>query len=444
MAPSAPDDTVAYSDLERTHAAQRHGTTPSEDGFPLEDDLSGRSLSQYQVGDILGRGSMARVYRADHLGLGRTCALKVMNPALVAKQPRIVDRFWAEARAVANLVHPHVVTIHNLGTDRGYHFIEMEYVPGGRTLKEVLIHDGPLAPPAATLMVRQIARGLGAAHQAGLIHRDVKPANVLLSIDGVAKLADFGLVLRPSDRSASWPLAGTPSFMAPELFRGAEANPRTDFYSVGVTYFSLLTGLVPYSATRLETLIHLHQTAPPPDLRSHLSEAPEALVSLLERLLSKDPAQRHGSADELIDDLGRTLGELRQTATLVREALAGRVARMDAHGPDGHRLIVPLAGGRVQEVLIENTTSRTGERLLIVYSVCAPALSEHHEFALRLNAELTHGSLSVRHVDGEPMYVMSRSFPRHRVDAADVRSAVFEIARRGDWVEQQLTSRDVF
>src|SRR5262249_8015839 len=107
------------------HADRAPARAVPEDGFPADDDLTGGSIGQSRIGPILGRGSMARVYQADHLGLGRRCALKVMDPALVARRPDIVDRFWAEARAVAHLIHPNVVTIHNLGSDRGYHFIEM-------------------------------------------------------------------------------------------------------------------------------------------------------------------------------------------------------------------------------------------------------------------------------------------------------------------------------
>ena len=102
-----------------------------EDGFPKRDDLKRKRLAHYRLGSVLGRGSMARVYAAEHLGLGRKCAIKVLNPGLVALQPLVRERFWAEARVVANLVHPHVVTIHNVGSDRGYHFIEMEHVAGG-------------------------------------------------------------------------------------------------------------------------------------------------------------------------------------------------------------------------------------------------------------------------------------------------------------------------
>src|SRR3982750_3181828 len=125
-----------------------HGdlSAPEPDGFPEVDDLVSGFLGQYRIGEVIGRGSMGRVYRGEHQGLGRTCAIKVMNPGLVTRQPQIVERFRAEARAVAGLVHPHVVTVHNLGSDRGYHYLEMEYVPGGVSLRETLIREGALEP----------------------------------------------------------------------------------------------------------------------------------------------------------------------------------------------------------------------------------------------------------------------------------------------------------
>ena len=150
----------------------------------LSDSLLGRRVGQYQIESLVGRGSMARVYKARHLGLGRHCALKVMDPALDVEQPGMREQFWAEARAAANLIHPHVVTIHNLGSLHGLHFIEMEYVPGGLTLRESLVREGPLEPLRATVLAKQVVLALQAAHDAGLVHRDVKPANVLLTPDG--------------------------------------------------------------------------------------------------------------------------------------------------------------------------------------------------------------------------------------------------------------------
>src|SRR5262249_19374633 len=148
-----------------------------------------------------------------------------------------------------------------------YHYIEMEYVPGGVSLRETLIRHGAMEPLRATTLVRQVALGLGAAHAQGLIHRDIKPANVLLAADGRAKLADFGLGRRLGDDRSGAAVAGTPTFMAPELFRGASADVRSDLYAVGVMYFYLLSARLPFTADRLDDLIRLHRGSPAPDIR---------------------------------------------------------------------------------------------------------------------------------------------------------------------------------
>lgn len=312
---------------------------------------------------------MGRVYRAEHAGLGRPCAVKVLSPGLVARQPRTVERFWAEARAVAGLVHPHVVTVHNLGSDRGYHYIEMEHVAGGVSLRETLIRNGPLEPLRASLLIRQVALALSAAHRSGLVHRDVKPANVLLTAEGSAKLADFGLVRRLRDRDSGSNLAGTPTFMAPELFHGSPAGPQTDLYAVGVSFFYLLTARLPFASDDLASLIRLHRSAPVPDVRRLVSAIPDELPPILARLLDKDPARRHASADELAEELKVVLGHLRDTEGLVRESLEG-VDCLIQGARDRFRVIVPVPGDRIQEVYVEVAEGRKNERLLQIFSVC--------------------------------------------------------------------------
>ncbi len=423
-----------------------HGTVPAadDDGFPAVDNLIDGLLGQYRIGAVIGQGAMGRVYRGEHTGLGRTSAIKVLSPGLMARSPQTVERFSAEARAVAGLIQfPDVVTVHNLGFDRGYHYIEMEYVPGGVSLREQLIRDGAFEALRATTLVRQVALALGAAHRSGLIHRDVKPANVLLTADGQAKLADFGLVRRVNDRRNNAGLAGTPTFMAPELFQGAPADARTDLYAVGVMWFYLLTTRLPFSSDKLPSLIRLHKKAPVPDVRRLAPDVPDDLPPILAKLLDKDPARRPESADALAEDLRIVLGHLRDTEGLVRESLVGLNCLIQG-AKDRFRVIVPVPGDRIQEVYIEVSSGRKHERLLSVYSVCAPADPRHYEFALTLNAELTIGGLSVREVNGQPMFVMTRTYARGHVTPADIRSAVQEIARRGDWVEQQLTATDVF
>jgi len=414
-----------------------------DDGFPEVDDLLDRHLGQYRIGAVIGQGAMGRVYRGEHTGLGRISAIKVLSPGLMRRQPQTVERFSAEARALAGLIHPNVVTVHNLGSDRGYHYIEMEYVPGSVSLREQIVHEGPLEALRATKMVRQVALALGAAHRAGLVHRDVKPANVLLTTEGHVKLADFGLVRRVNDRAAKATIAGTPTFMAPELFVGATADARTDLYAVGVTWYYLLTGQLPFRADKLVRLIRQHRSTPAPDVRLLAPDIPDELPPLLARLLEKDPDKRPQSAVDFAEELRAILGHLRDTDGLVRESLEGLDCLIQG-GRERHRVIVPVPGDRIQEVYVEVVQGRNNERLLQVFSVCAPADARHYEFALRLNAELTIGGLSVYDFNGQPMFVMTRTYSRAQVTPADIRAAVTEIAMRGDWVEQQLTNTDMY
>ncbi|GAC1471488.1 MAG: hypothetical protein NVSMB9_17730 [Isosphaeraceae bacterium] len=387
---------------------------------------------------------MGRVYRAVHLGLHRPCAIKVMNPGLVAKQPQIHERFWAEARAVAHLLHPHVVTIHNLGSDRGFHFIEMEYVPGGVSLRETVINEGPLDTVRASTLVRQVVLALEAAHQSGLVHRDVKPANVLISAEGNAKLADFGLVRRISElERAGVPVAGTPTYMAPELFEGVPASHRSDLYAVGVMYYYLLSARLPYASDQISQLISRHRFDMVPEIRKVMPTVPEEVSSIIDRCLAKQPEDRFHSATELAEELRMVIYHLRDTESLVRESVEGLDCFIQG-GRDQFRLIFQLPGDRLQEVYAEVAQGPGGERLLSVFSACGPADAKHYEFALRLNDKLSYGSLSVRNVHGQPMFVMNRTFSRDHVCAADIRAAMLEIARRSDSVEEQLTNADVY
>jgi serine/threonine-protein kinase len=433
---SAGDETVAFQ-------GGRVATIETDDGFPTVDDLTDRGLAQYWVGGVIGRGSMGRVYEAQHLTLARRCAIKVLNPGLLARQPAMRDMFWAEARVVANLVHPHIVTVHNLGSDRGYHFIEMEYVLGV-TLKEKLVREGAFEPMKAAVLVRQVVDALGAAHRSGLVHRDIKPSNVLLTEDGLAKLADFGLVRRLSELDlAGATVGGTPTYMAPELFSGSPASPQSDLYAVGVMLYYLLSARLPYSSDKISRLIELHRTEPLPDLRSFVPNLDDDIVAIVNRCLAKDPRERFESAEDLAEALEEVISQMLDTESLVRESVSGFDCFVQG-AFDHFRILVRLPKNRLQEVYVEVGQGRHKERLLSVFSVCCPADPKHYEFALKLNAELTYAGLSVREVNGEPMFVMSRTYPRAHADAGQVRAAIKEIAKRSDWVEQQLTQADVY
>lgn len=412
---------------------------------PRHDErLINRRIGQYRIGSLLGRGSMACVYKAKHLGLHRPCALKVMDSELVSQQPGLRKQFWAEARAAANLIHPHVVTIHNLGSAQGFHFIEMEYVPGGQTLREALVRKGPLDPARAADLARQIVLALGAAHDSGLVHRDIKPANVLMTPQGKAKLADFGLVRRVEDLALGCaPLAGTPSFMAPELFQGTPASPSSDIYALGVLLYYAISGRLPFAADTVGELIQLHQAQPVPDIRQIVASVPDALVEVLERCLAKSPADRFESARELAAALARSIHRQRDTESLVRESTQGIDCFIQGCR-DTFRVILPLAGDRLQEVVIEVTEEDDHERYLSVFSCCGPADPEHFAYALKLNAHLTYGSISIHKVLGSPMFVMSRTFLLDTARPDDIRDALIEIARHSDHVEKKLTQTDQY
>jgi len=436
-------ETVAY----RPDSSALDSSDPlahAEDGEPEPDELLGETIGQYRLSEMVGRGSMGRVYRAEHLELHRPCAIKVIDPGLVSRQPQIRERFWAEARAVANLLHPHVVTIHNLGSDRGFHFIEMEYIPGGVSLRESIMREGAFDPIRASTMVRQVVLALGAAHQSGLVHRDVKPANVLLNENGHAKLADFGLVRRISElERAGVPVAGTPTYMAPELFEGVPASHRSDVYAVGVMYYYLLTARLPFASDQISQLVLKHQREPVPDVRVLDPTIPDSVSRIITRCLAKHPGDRYDSADDLASELQSVIYGLRDTDSLIRESLEGIDCFLQG-GHDHYRIVFRLPNDRLQEVYVDVSQGPHGERLLSVFSVCGPAEAKNFEFALRLNDRLSYGSLSIRNVHGDPMFVMNRTFARDHVCALDIRAAMLEIARRSDRVEQQLTNADLF
>ncbi|MBI3463861.1 MAG: serine/threonine protein kinase, partial [Planctomycetes bacterium] len=180
--------TPDYFDLEARGTYAAGGSAKAD----ADDSLVGRHLGTYLIDAFLGKGGMARVYRAKHLMLERLCAIKVLNPELAARNADYIEMFLSEARAAASLVHPHVVTIHTIGRDEGLHYLEMEYVVG-RSLQNLVDLQGPLDPLYATHLMVQICSALAEAHRRGMVHRDVKPANVLVTESGVAKLADFGL-----------------------------------------------------------------------------------------------------------------------------------------------------------------------------------------------------------------------------------------------------------
>ncbi|MEZ6144937.1 MAG: protein kinase [Planctomycetaceae bacterium] len=406
--------------------------------------LVGRALHVYQCRSLLGRGGMGWVYLAQHRDLGRDCALKILSPKLVEKDPNYLQSFWNEGRAAASLVHPNIVTIHAVGESDGHHFLEMEFVRG-QSLQH-LIDDAPLSPLKATSIICQIAEGLSAAHRAGILHRDLKPDNILLTHRGIAKIGDFGLAKRVHASTANeFPeaLAGTPHFMAPELFQGAGATPASDVYSLGICYFLLLTGRLPFARRSLNELMSASLSEPLPRIDQFCHEATPEMAYCLNALTARSPANRPQSGLEACSLLQAVLGHLRDVETLMHDAFDPTPGVTWTREQNRFELKVPLPDGRNQTVYVESSDHASQHSLLTIFSRCCPVQPHYFEQALRLNAEISHGAISIREVNGQSFFVMVDTYPSATVDAEEIRQSVFEIAKQADFVEDRLTGRDV-
>ncbi|MEO8054237.1 MAG: serine/threonine-protein kinase [Acidobacteriota bacterium] len=255
-------------------------------------DLSGRTLGRYRLESVLGRGGMADVWRAVDVKLARTVAVKVIH-ASYAEDPHFAERFLREARVVASLEHPNILPVYDFGEEDGMPFLVMPHLAGG-TLRERL-RGAPAPPGLAAAWIGQLADALDAAHAAGVLHRDVKPANVLLGKDDRVFLADFGIAKMAETATgltATGIVVGTPLYMAPEQAQGRPASPATDRYALAVVAYEILAGRPPFEGDNPLSLMHQHVSNPAPALSSRVGGLPAGLDAVLAAALSKDPAYR--------------------------------------------------------------------------------------------------------------------------------------------------------
>ncbi|WP_350023383.1 serine/threonine-protein kinase [Pseudomonas protegens] len=265
----------------------------------------------FDIQGEIGEGAMASVYLATQRSLERKVALKVMAAALAA-DPSFCERFLREGKTLARLSHPHTVTIHDIGNVGELYYMAMEYLPNG-TLKERIAAG--LTPEQGLTYIRQIASALGYAHAQGLVHRDVKPANILFRADGTAVLSDFGIAKSLDDRTQFTQAGfavGTPSYMSPEQARGQDIDGRADLYALGVVLYEILVGELPYNGTDALSTALAHLTEPLPELPLHHGR----YQHILRKLLAKDPAERYPDAAALLaalDNLPAATAEVEAT-----------------------------------------------------------------------------------------------------------------------------------
>src|SRR5271169_990994 len=291
------------------------GGVLSED-FPaqLTGFRAGSLLAGYRLEQQVGRGGFAVVFRALDERLGRPVALKILSPALASSSPEFRRRFIAESRAAATVDDPHIIPVYEAGEADGVLFIAMRYVAGG-DLRQVLEREGALAPDRAADFVSPVASALDAAHSAGLVHRDVKPGNILVDAragrpDHVY-LSDFGIVKGAALGSLTGVGSsnlGTPDYMAPEQISGQPVDGRTDQYSLACVTVQLLTGTVPFQRDSLPAVIYAHLSVPPPSLVSLRPDLPAAVDQVVAKAMAKTAEKRYVSCGDFADALRDALG----------------------------------------------------------------------------------------------------------------------------------------
>ncbi len=311
--------TMSESNFSKSSKNSAVGDQTLQSLIPNETLLGG----DFRVDSLLGLGGMGQVYRGTQLSLNRTVALKILKPEL-SKSPSYLSRFEVEATAIAKLNHPNIVQIYTLGQHGSLRFIAMEYVEG-TNLSVFLQSRGPLDLPTALSIMRQSCQGIGAAGDLGLVHRDLKPENLLLTDKGQVKVADFGLCwerVRGNQRDQAITeegiTLGTPLYMSPEQVRGGEIDHRSDLYSLGVTFYQMMTGNPPFRGPNGVTTALLHLNEEPVAPQVHRPDIPDAIDALILRLLAKDPNERFQSADEVGKALQQIETERQERSELVQ------------------------------------------------------------------------------------------------------------------------------
>ncbi len=289
--------------------------------------LIGRELGTFRIEELLGVGGFGAVFRAFDKSLHRHVALKVLPPQMAKAGKEKVQHFLQEARSAAKLSHPNIVTVHQICQVDGLYFIVMELVDG-RSLAEV-VRQKRLTPQEATRIITEACRGLAHAHRRGLIHRDIKPGNIMVTADNQVKMTDFGLardIFRDTSDAEDGRAVGTPLYMAPEQCEGEEGDSRSDVYSMAASYYVALTRRPPYEGRDTEEVMNRHRFDPPPDPRQYVPGLPAAVFRIIEKAMAKDPAERYQTAVDLLAALeALDFAALDPNATISLEVVSAQI-----------------------------------------------------------------------------------------------------------------------
>ena len=330
--------------------------------------LVGRELGNFRIEDLLGIGGFGAVYRAFDKSLHRHVAVKVLPTSMLRAGKEKIQRFLLEARAAAKLSHPNIVTVHQICQIEGIYFIVMELVEG-RSLAE-MVKMKRLTPQEATRIITEATRALAHAHKRGLIHRDVKPGNIMVTSEGQVKMTDFGLardIFRDmEDEDEADRAVGTPLYMSPEQCEGEEGDSRSDVYSMGATYYVALTRRPPYEGHTTEELMNRHRTEPPPDPRKYLPGVPAAVFRVIEKAMAKEPGERYQTATELLAGLeGLDFSALDPNADMSLENVSAQISALTPN-------VGTHVGAVIKDAARHADTSQTAKRLVDTIEKASP------------------------------------------------------------------------
>jgi serine/threonine protein kinase/Tol biopolymer transport system component len=345
----------------------------------VESNLVGTQLGKYEIQAEVGRGGMGVVYKGYDPTLDRYVAVKVLAPHLVWEK-EFVERFLREARAAARLKHAHIVTIHDVGQAGGSYYFVMEYLEGP-TLTTVIQKRGPLPPDEVLSILHALADALDHAHSRGLVHRDVKPGNVIVGPTGHVTLTDFGIVraARETRLTATGTIVGTPEYMSPEQARGLAVGTRSDQYSLAVAAYEMLSGKVPFEAESTLALLHKIVYEPLPSIQLVNPDLPVGVQAVMKKALAKDPDDRYERVSAFVEALGQALAgeKIETTPTLVMEpgATPGPIPASErtqvmppavqpagAPGPRPDRIVVPVPQPERMKVLAPDEQATIASR----------------------------------------------------------------------------------
>ena len=396
---------------------------------------------RYTLLEVLGDGGMARVYLAHDNVLDRDVALKALREQY-ADDEGFVERFRREARNAASLNHPSIVQVYDQGcSEDGTYYIVMEYVPGD-TLKDRIAKEGPLHPGEAAGIASRVAEALNVAHDSGIIHRDIKPQNVLLSASGEAKVADFGIARAASSKTMTDTnlVLGTAAYMSPEQVRGDRVGPASDLYSLGVVLYEMLTGRLPYEADDLIATAMKHINEPAPHPREANPAVPEDVDALVVKLLAKEPEDRYASAAELAEDLRGIRDRLSPLAAGLGDRMTARIpqdagrARTAATVVASGRGSIPPAGvGSRRWALVPLVALLLG---LILLGGLAWALSQG------LSEQNTPAAGGAGRVEVPDVVGLSRDEAQQRLDDAGLELGSKDEAPSSEFAEGAVIEQD--